>query len=79
MVNIVSMATEKALITHSSEVGESWCLVQMFIGRIGVAKGIFVPNMKFVRLGTRVLFRFFCCQCEDNFHSNGHRNGVSNK
>ena len=49
------MATEKILITHSFEVGQSSHLVQMF--RIAVAKGIYVPNINFVRIGTRELLR----------------------
>ena len=35
-----------------------------------------MPNMDNVGLGTRDLFRFFLC-CV--YHSNGHRNGISNK
>ena len=53
------MATEETLITYSSEVGQSQFLVQMFFGRIPVAKEILVPNMNFVRLGTRELLCFF--------------------
>ena len=53
------MATEKTLITHSSEVGQSWYLVQMLLGRIAVAKGILVPNINFVWLGMRQLLSFF--------------------
>ena len=34
-------------------------MVQMFLGRIAAAKGIFVPNMNFVGLGTRDLLSFF--------------------
>ena len=53
VVNIVSMATGKTLITHSFEVGKSKYLVEMFLGRVAVAKRIFMPNINFVRLGIR--------------------------
>ena len=52
----------------------------MFLGVIAVAKGNLVPNMNFVRLGTRELLSIFLCwHGEDIYHSNGHRNGASNK
>ena len=53
------MAAEETLISHSSEVRQNLYLVQIFLGGIAVAKGIFVPNMKFVRLGTRELLSSF--------------------
>ena len=59
MVNIVSMATGKTLTTHLFEVGKSKYLVQMFLGRITVAKEIFYPNIYFVRLETREFLSFF--------------------
>ena len=53
VVDIVSMATGKTLITHSFEVGKSKYLVQMFLGRVAVAKRIFMLNINFVRLGIK--------------------------
>ena len=53
VVNNVSMATRKTLITHSFEVGKSKYLVQMFLGRVAVAKRILMPNINFVRLRIR--------------------------
>ena len=59
MVKIVSMATEKILITHSSELEQRQYLEQMFLGSIAVAKGIIVSSINFVRFGTRELSSFF--------------------
>ena len=59
MVNIVSMATEETLIAHySSEVRQTKYLVQRLPGKLSVVKGILVPNMNFVRLGTSKLLSF---------------------
>ena len=52
----------------------------MFLGRIAVAKGIFVPKMSIVGLGMRDLLSvFLCCHGKEIYNSDSHRNGVRNR